>query len=129
MSDLRPKGYRIEVGGVERNLLFTLNAIDAIQSEYDKNVLEVINEALNRKNLNRAKVLRKVMEILLNDEAEREEFFHPGTGLKPVTEKEAGWLIDMFNINDIEMAIVKAYAISMPDPDEDPNQKSGQQNN
>ena len=121
MSDLRPKGYRIEINGVERNLLFTLNAIDAIQAEYDKNVLEVIDEAFDRKNLNRVKVLRKVMEVLLNDEAEREEFFHPGNGLKPVTEKEAGWLVDMFNIDDIEMAIVKAYALSMPEPDEDPN--------
>ena len=128
MSDLKPKGYVIVVDGVERKLLFTLNAIDAIQSEFDQNVIEVIDKVFNGTDQEQVKALRKVVEILLNDEAEREEFFHPGCGLKPITEKEAGWIIDRFNLDEMKIAIAKAYGISMPDVDEDdPNQTSEQQ--
>lgn len=131
MSDLKPKGYVIVVDGVERKLLFTLNAIDAIQSEFDQNVIEVIDKVFNGNDQEQIKTLRKVIEILLNDEAEREEFFHPGCGSdKMVTEKEVGWIIDRYNLDEMKIAIAKAYGISMPDVDEDdPNQTGGQQTN
>ena len=128
MSDLRPKGYGIMVNGIERNFLFTLNAIDAVQSEFNKNVLEVIDHAVNGKDVEQVKTIRKLVEILLNDEAEREEFLHPGTKLETFTEKQAGWVVDAY-LEEIKLAIMIAYGLSMPEPEEDPNQMSGQRNN
>ena len=61
MSDLRPKGYALMVNGVERRFLFTLNAIDAVQSEFNKNVIEVIDEAVNGKDAEQIRTMRKVV--------------------------------------------------------------------
>ena len=47
MSDLRPKGAHVEIGGVDRHFLFTLNAIDTIQSEKGmpvSNVMELLQD-------------------------------------------------------------------------------------
>ena len=42
MSDMRPSGIAVTVGGVERHVLFTLAVVDEIQSKYGLPVSEVI---------------------------------------------------------------------------------------
>ena len=44
MSDLRPAGVNAKIGEEEHNLLFTLNVIDAVQSEYDQTVGKTLSE-------------------------------------------------------------------------------------
>ena len=51
---------------------------------------------------------------LLNDEAER----MPQEGLKTYTEQETGWLITQENVLEVTMAVLQAYGLSLPEPDE-----------
>ena len=72
------------------------------------------------------KTIRYLLCTLLNDEAEREK--RNGRELKNYTEKEVGWIISVDDVDEILSALLKAYGVSLPEPDEDehPNQKSGQ---
>lgn len=126
MSDLRPRGVRINLDGVERNFLFTLNAVDAIQDRMGKSLHEVI-EALTDENTN-MHTLRDLIVILSEDEAERAKYKDPDSTLEPITEKEAGYIIGLDNMWEITRDVLKAYGISFPEPEEDsPNAESGQQ--
>jgi hypothetical protein len=121
MSDLRPKGIPVVVDGVERRFLFTLNVIDELQEHYDE-PLEDIMDGLTEKQ-SAVRLLRKIVCMLLNDEALRE----PEKGLKQYTEQETGWLISQETILDYTLAVLKAYGAALPEPeeDEDPNQTGG----
>lgn len=129
MSDLRPIGILIELGGVERHFLFTLNAIDAVQSHYNMPVLDALNKMFDAKEQTSA--LKFLTMTLINDEVEREKWKNPDSELKEVTEKEVGWMIHADNIGEVTVAILAAYRVSIPESDEndDPNMESGQQNN
>ena len=72
------------------------------------------------------KVLRTVVTILLNDEADRKK--REGYELKHYTEQEVGWLITQEDISEILLAVFRAYGLSLPEPDEfeSPNVTSGQ---
>lgn len=124
MSDLKPKGVKVMLDGVEREFLFTLNAIDEIQSKYNAPVLDVMQDIAESEKM--ADIVRSVTSILLTDEAERAKWKDPDSKLPPVTEKEAGWLVSIDNIGEVTGAIFKAYGISMPDADDetDPNRNS-----
>lgn len=120
MSDLKPKGVPIMLDGEERRLLFTLNVVDEVQDHYGCAVEEVIDRLTDKKES--AKTLRYLTAVLLNDEAERSE------GRKAYTEKEVGWLITQDNVLEVTVAVLKAYGLSLPEPDEyaSPNEKGGQ---
>lgn len=124
MSDLRPRGIPIVLDGVERHLLFTLNIIDELQDKYGKTIHDIIDE------LTRADVaqhtLRDIVTVLLNDEARREERKGRNEKYPMVTERDVGDMIGMDNYYQITAAILLAYGISLPEPeDEDPNPESG----
>lgn len=127
MSDLRPIGIPIIIDGVERHLLFTLNVIDKIQDKYEKPLSDVLEDVTNSELSDH--LLRDVLIILLNDETEREIYKKPECGLKPVTEQEIGWFLCRDNQYEVMIRILKAYGVSIPEPDEDedPNVESGQQ--
>ncbi len=126
MSDLRPVGVPITLDGTERHFLFTLNAIDEVQSHYDTDVLNALDNLFDEKK--KMEALRFFTSTLLNDEYQREKWKKPDTELKEVSVQQAGWIINVDNIADVTAAILEAYRISLPDQeDEDPNQTSGQQ--
>lgn len=119
MSDLRPKGAQVEIGGVNRHFLFTLNAIDTIQSEKGmpvSNVMELLQDEAEVPG-----TVRYLATVLINDEIERENARTKGSQAT-LTEKEVGWLIEISEIGKVADAIMIAYGISLPDnEDEDPN--------
>lgn len=111
MSDLRPNGVEIEIGGQKRKLLFTINAIDEIQEKcnmplYDavKNVARAADGKTDHDTLQN---FRSVITILLNDGEE-----------EALTEKAVGEMIDIGNYSRVAWLVLEAYGISMPDPDE-----------
>lgn len=122
MSDLKPKGIPVMLDGEERHLLFTLNVIDEVQEHYDCSLEEVIEKLTDKKES--VKTLRYLVTVLLNDEVER---LNP-EGSRTYTEKEAGWMIDQGNMPEVLVAVLKAYGLSLPEPDEfeSPNAQSGQ---
>ena len=123
MSDLRPTGTPVVVEGEERHLLFTLNAIDELQESFDLDLGQIVDN-LTDKQLS-SDTLRKMLTILLNDEAEREAL--KGNELKRYTVKEIGWVLTLDNQLEYALAILKAYGLSLPEAEEyDPNRMSGQ---
>lgn len=127
MSDLKPRGIPIILDGVERHFLFTLNIIDELQDKYEKNLYEIIEDLT--KNEESGHLLRDVVTILLNDEAERAE--RRGIQDPPawVTQQDVGEMIGLDNYWDVTAALLRAYGVSLPElEDEDPNQESGQTN-
>lgn len=111
MSDLRPVGVPVEVKGVERHLLFTLNTIDEIQEHYDKTLDEVLDYLMDDRKL--PKVMTYILCVLLNDEAERK----PEDGLIKYTEKEIGNIVTREEIMEYTFKILKAYGVSIPEAD------------
>lgn len=127
MSDLRPRGIPIELDGVERHFLFTLNTIDELQETYGKNLYEVLTDLTQEGGT--APMLRNIVAFLLNQEAARNKRLG-GPELPEVTEKDVGDMVGVDNYYEVLSAVLRAYGISMPeaDEDEDPNPASGQQN-
>ena len=119
MSDLRPKGAQVEIGGVNRHFLFTLNAIDTIQSEKGmpvSNVMELLQDEAEVPG-----TVRYLATVLINDEIDRKNA-RTKENTESMTEKEVGWLIDISEIGKVADAIMTAYGISLPEnEDEDPN--------
>lgn len=128
MGILKNTGTPLNIDGVERHLLFTLNAIDAIQERFDEPLEEVIAKLTDKKESGNA--LRAVLTILFNDEVERLSY-KPSTqktDLEPVDEKQMGWILNNQNMLESTYAVLRAYGYDLPEPDEnDPNGESGQQ--
>lgn len=122
MSDLQPKGVPIEIGGVERHLLFTIAAVDEIQAKYDaplSTVIEMLQD--DSKVIN---VTYDLMFVLINDEINRDRYFLKKE-CENVSDKELKWLMDVTALDEYIGAILKAYGVSLPEMEsEDPNGES-----
>lgn len=112
MSDLRPRGIAVEIGGQEYKLLFTINAIDEIQEKCNLPLFDAVKyvaqAADGKMDHDTIQNFRTIVTILLND----------GTG-EELTEEEVGRLLSLENYIKTAWDVLKAYGISIPDPDED----------
>lgn len=126
MSDLRPRGVEIELGGQKYRLLLTLNAIDQIQERCNLPLYDAIKYAAQaadgKMDHDTIQNFRAIVTVLLNDEEDGK-----------LTEKEVGKLLDLENFRNVAWHVLKAYGLSMPEPDEDveedeedPNVETGQ---
>ena len=124
MSDLRPTGIPITLGGEQRNLLFTINAIDEVQSQTGKSMDDVIEELTDQKTS--LQTLKLLVTALINDEIRRERHYGRSKA-EEVTEEEVGWMLSQENIVEATAAVLRAYGYSLPEPDEfaSPNAESG----
>ena len=111
MSDLNPRGVEVVIGGEERKLLFTINAIDEIQDRLNMPFLDTIGRiaavadgSLKKEDLQAYKV---ILSILVS------------TKDKAITDREIGDLIEYSEIRFIAWKVLEAYGISMPEPNED----------
>lgn len=112
MSDLRPRGIEIELGGQKHRLLLTLNAIDQIQEKCNLPLYEAIKYAAQaadgKMDHDTIQNFRAIVAVLLNDEDDGN-----------LTENEVGKLLDIDNFRPVAWKVLKAYGLSMPEPDED----------
>lgn len=126
MSDLRPRGIEIELGGQKHRLLLTLNAIDQIQEKCNLPLYEAIKYAAQaadgKMDHDTIQNFRAIVAVLLNDEDDGN-----------LTENEVGKLLDIDNFRPVAWKVLEAYGLSMPetdedadDEDEDPNVETGQ---
>ena len=83
----------------ERHLLFSLNAIDAMQDKFGG--FDKLDEMLSGKDS--IKNLRWLLTVLLNEGAE--------AGEPELTEKEVGRLIHIGNFLELKSAIFKAFSL------------------
>lgn len=116
MSEMRPSGIAVTVGGVERHVLFTLAVVDEIQSKYSLPVSDVIQKMSDEMEV--YPVIVSIITALINDEIIRK-----GSGEDLVTEDQLKRIITVPECDGIIAAILQAYGISVPekDEDEDPN--------
>lgn len=128
MNDLRPTGTVINVDGVEREMLFTLPAIHAIQKKFGCSVDDVMKIALKDETdtCQLMEWVRDILTILFNDEAERTK-----DKKREVTGEIFDRILTARNVNKIMILLLVEYGYDLPDPDDDedgdPNTESGEQ--
>jgi hypothetical protein len=100
MSVLKDGRYPINLDK-PRHLLFSLNVLDEVQDRcggYDK-----LSEFLQGKDM--FKHLRWILTLLLNEGAEKDE--------DALTEQQLGRLIHTGNLNEVQIAIFKAFSLGV----------------
>lgn len=101
MSAIKDGRYPIEIGGKERHLLFSLNALDEIQDKfggYDK-----LAEVFNQDNKDWIKNTKWLLALLINEGAEE--------GEPEVTERQVGKWIHTGNIIEVQTKMMKAFSV------------------
>lgn len=101
MSAIKDGRHPIEIGGQERHLLFSLNALDEIQDKfggYDK-----LAEVFNQDNKDWIKNTKWLLALLINEGAEE--------GEPEVTEKQVGRWIHTGNIVEVQREMMKAFSV------------------
>lgn len=127
MSDLQPKGVKVNFDGVEREFLFTFSAIDELESRFDKPITEILKEATN---FAKRDVIRAIVTALVNADVTRHNYSHSDEWETVDDDYVGSFLYEDIkggNVPGIFRAIMEAYGLSAPKPDEDedPNRKSG----
>lgn len=132
MSDLRPVGIPVNFDGEERSLLFSINAIEELETQFGKPVFEVLEDMANASGSDRVKKIRKVTTILLNAQIECYNLTNK-EHQEAIEEKYVGAFLTggMDGTADtMLLKILEAYSISIPkQTEEDPNAESGQRRN
>lgn len=124
MSDLKPTGTKIRLGQKEYGLRFTLNAIEAIQDEYDIPIANLGD--LFRDNKNQIKNLKYILMVLINEDI---DCMNDETGSKDghIDEQYVGRHIDASNIHQFTSSVFTSFANGAPRGDgNDPNPVSEQ---
>ena len=129
MSDLRPIGAPVVIGGQEYNILFTIGAIEAIQETCHKALVETMP------------AIARVADFKTDSEDVKTfynviaAFLTVDTG-KEVKAEDIDGIIKPAEMKKIAITLLEAYGFSMPDPDSDgedtedeeeenPNQETG----
>ena len=127
MSDLRPTGAQVVIGGQEYNILFTIGAIEAIQESCNKALVETMPAIVNIANYGTSTEDVKTFYNVIA------AFLTVDTG-KEVKAEDIDGIIKPAEMQKIAITLLEAYGFSMPDPDsddedseenEDPNQETG----
>ena len=129
MSDLRPIGAPVVIGGQEYNILFTIGAIESIQETCNKALVETMP------------AIARVADFKTDSEDVKTfynviaAFLTVDTG-KEVKAEDIDGIIKPAEMKKIAITLLEAYGFSMPDPDSDgedtedeeeenPNQETG----
>ncbi len=103
MSAIKDSGYTVELKGKKYRLLFTLNALDEIQTKfggYDK-----IAEAFSQSNPGWVKDTKWLLTMLIN-----EGLLEKDENAQLFTEQQIGRLIHMGNLAEVQRAIFASFA-------------------
>ena len=103
MSAIKDGGYTVTLKGKEYRLLFTLNALDEIQTKfggYDK-----LNEVFNKSNPDWVKDTKWLLTLLINEGLLEED-----ENAALFTEQQIGRLIHMGNLAEVQRAIFASFA-------------------
>ena len=101
MSAIKDGRYPVNLNGRDYHLLFSLNALDAIQDKfggYDK-----LNVVFDRSSPTMLKDLKWLLAMLLNEGMDE--------GEPELTEKQVGRMVHTGNMSEIQRAIYAAFAV------------------
>lgn len=125
MSDLTPKGRRVNVDGVEREILFTISAIDDLQEHYDEKIDKIMSDYIKKSEDDTLGFMRQTAEmltILINANAEADGKIEGGHFDRCITNKNAILIC-------LEMLSEYGSDLPEPDGDESPNAESAETKN
>lgn len=106
VAAVRPVKQTIDLGdGVEREVVFTLNAMAELEEKYG-----TIEAAFEKVQSGSVAAIRFLLWCILVPDGEDD-----------MTEREVGKLIDISKLNDIMEAIMSAFESQMPESKEAPN--------
>ena len=116
MSDLRPTGTKITLGGKEYGMRFTLNAIDDIQEHFGIDISDI--GELFSDSRNRIKSLRYLLTLLINEDIDcvADE---TGEAPKHLDERYVGRYIDATNMQNLMGSIMQSFSDGTPRRDEE----------
>ena len=103
MSAVKDGGYVVTLKGKDYRLLFTLNALDEIQTKfggYDK-----LNEIFNQSNPDWVKDTKWLLTMLINEGLLEED-----ENAQIMEEQRVGRLIHMGNLAEVQRAIYASFA-------------------
>ena len=103
MSAVKDGGYVVTLKGKDYRLLFTLNALDEIQTKfggYDK-----LNEIFNQSNPDWVKDTKWLLTLLINEGLLEED-----ENAEIMEEQKVGRLIHVGNLADVQRAIFASFA-------------------
>lgn len=103
MSALKSGAYPVTLNGKEYGLLFSLNALDAIQDKfggYDK-----LGEVFNSNNKDWVKDTKWLLTLLINEAQLAED-----ESAELLTEEKVGRMVHAGNLRDIQNEIFAAFA-------------------
>lgn len=106
MSAIKDGGSTVTLKGKEYRLLFTLNALDELQTKfggYDK-----LGEIFNKDNPDWVKDTKWLFTLLINEGLLEED-----EKAQLMTETQVGRLIHLGNLKDIQQAIFASFAVAM----------------
>lgn len=112
MSAIKDGGYTVELKGKEYRLLFTLNALDEIQTKfggYDK-----LNEIFNQSNPDWVKDTKWLLTLLINEGLLEED-----ENAEIMEEQKVGRLIHVGNLAEVQRAIFASFAAGTAGDGED----------
>jgi hypothetical protein len=129
MSNLKPTSVKINLGGEEYGLRFTLNAIDDIQDYFDIPISKMYD--LMKDERKAFKSIKAILVILINENIDCENE-NRTEKLPHVDARYIGRRMEVGNIAELSEAIANAFTGSAPLPDNEddaPNVESEQQKN
>ena len=103
MSAIKDGGYTVTLKGKEYRLLFTLNALDELQTKfggYDK-----LSEVFDQNNPNWVKDTKWLLTMLINEGLLEEDEY-----AELLTETKVGRLIHIGNMREVQRAIYASFA-------------------
>lgn len=128
MSDLRPIGTPVVIGGREYNFLFTIGIIETLQEECNMPLIDIVSSvarvASYGVDVDDLRCLNLIVAV----------FVSANIGEK-VSPEELDGVIRPAEMQKVATKILEAYGFAMPesdddeddaDEDRDPNQKTGQ---
>lgn len=99
MSAIKDGRYPINLGGKERHLLFSLNALDEIQDKFGG--YNRLHEVFDQNNKDWIKNMKWLLAMLINEGADENE--------EVVTETQVGRWIHTGNMLSVQEAIIGAF--------------------
>lgn len=121
MSDLRPEGAVLHFDGADRRLIWDYGVIEKVQEIYGGHPFLALQSIFWSKTLPdgteashyMARPVIDLVYILLNNEVEREKFFHGKSDLKAYTRAQVGFLIDRRNADEVVKALMESWRDSV----------------
>lgn len=107
---MRPSGVPCDIGGKTFHFLFSISAIDELETKYDRPIDEVINLLSEPKTV--YATLWDIVATLIADEVR----YQGGSDVP--TKEEIGHAIDLRQTGKVMRCVLEAYGISFPEAEE-----------